>query len=250
MVNPTSLNKSKILAIIVFVFITAWASASAQIQSVNVFTDYSGVMGKRFNVDHATAMGVGANLKFKLAGNFSLGLTAGYRLYSIRQANQLFDWNWKFWNDRYYTKIVSDLKADPSLSVNIGSVQKMDAIPVILHLDYNIAVRSKLTIVPSIGGGIIFYTRKMFAVETWSKQFNTAGNYVFTYSFRNFAPDKTGNPLLIKAGLDASYKLFSDVNLSGGAYYTYFIPTGTNFGYFGFPFKDELNLKLGLNFIY
>ncbi len=240
----------KILAtIILFLVIGASTVANAQLQSIRIVSDYSAVIGKRMNVFNASSVGGIVQIKFKLAGNFSIGFSSGYKLYSIAQTDQLWQWNWSFWNDRYYTKIQSDLKADPNLSVEIGSVQKLDAIPVILNIDYNISAAKKLTIVPTIAGGIMFYTKRLYAVESWSKNFPSA-NYTFSYSYRNFAPKKKGNPLLVSAGLDANYQLFSDVSIIGGFHYTYFIPTNTNFGFSGFPFKNELNFNLGLNFLY
>lgn len=222
---------------------------TAQIQSIRAFTDYSAVLGKRLNVTWASSFGGGVQIKFKLYKNVSIGLSGGYKLYSIDQTDQLWQWNWKFWNERYYNKIQSDLKADPSLSVQIGSVQKMDALPVILNIDYTYNISEKLNVVPTVAGGIMFYTRRLFAVETWSKKFDKI-DYTFTYSYRNFAPDKKGNPLLISAGCDANYQLFSDISIIAGLHYTYFIPAEKGFGYSAFPFKNELNIKLGLNFLY
>ncbi len=58
----------------------------------------------------------------------------------------------------------------------------------------------------------IFYTRRMFAVENWSKYYPEA-HYTFSYSYRNFAPNKKGNPLFLNGRLNIEYKLYETLNL-------------------------------------
>ena len=149
----------------------------AQIQSVTAFADYSVALSKRMAITNATAVGGGVKIKYRIFDNFNLGLVGGYKLYSVNEPDVLKTWGWQFWTDRYYTKILSDLQADPNLSVEIGAEQKMDLLPLVLFIDYNLDATQNLRITPSVGGGVYFYTRRMFAIENWSKDFPSA-NYV------------------------------------------------------------------------
>ncbi len=218
---------------------------SAQLKSVAAYTDYSYALTKRFAITNADAVGGAVKIKYSVWDNLSVGLIGGYKLYSLNEPDVLNAWGWQFWTDRYYNKIVSDLLADPNLSVVIGAVQKMDLVPAILFVEYDINVIDKLSVTPSLGCGIYFYTRRMYATENWSKNFPDA-NYTLTYNFRNFAPSKKGNPVFVTSGIDIEYRTFEVMSLYTSANFNYIIPTEGSMGYDSFPFDSEISFKLGI----
>lgn len=234
--------KRIILQLIAFTLLNG--SALAQLKSVTAFADYSFASAKRLTIDNADAVGGGIIIKYKIAGNLNIGLTGGYKLYSLNEPDVLNTWGWIFWTDRYYNKIISDLAADPNLSVEIGAVQKMDLIPVILFAEYGFDLGGDIILTPSAGGGVYFFNRRMYAVENWTKRFPSA-DYSFNYQFRNFAPSKSGNPFLITSGLEIKYLLFETLSLFGSAGYVYIIPTEGSLGYDEFPFENEFSFKFG-----
>lgn len=217
----------------------------AQLKSVTAFTDYSYAQTNRLAITKADAVGGGVKIKFAIWDNFNLGIIGGYKLYSVREPDVLNTWGWIFWTDRYYNKIVSDLAADPNLAVQISAVQKMDLIPVILFAEYDFELADNFMVTPSVGGGVYFYTRRMYAVENWSKYFPGA-DYTFNYSFRNFAPAKKGNPVFVTSGLDLQYRVFETMSIYSSINYNYIIPTDGSMGYDVFPFENEVSLKLGI----
>lgn len=223
--------------------------SNAQVKSINLIGDYSSAINKRLEITKADAVGALISIKINLIDNLNINLTSGYKLYSLNEPDVLQSWNWDFWTMRYYPKIISDLNADPNLSVEIGAIQKMDLIPVILLLNYDVKLSEELTISPSAGGGIYFFTRRMFATENWSKKFPDA-NYTLNYSYRNFAPDKKGNPIFAKAGFEITYCLLSYLDFTASTYYTKIIETNGKMGYDMFPFDSELSINLGLSFKY
>jgi len=223
------------------------AVVSGQIQSITASFDYGFALKKRLNVQSASAIGGGAEMRMNVFENISIGVSAAYASYAIDQTDALNQWNWNFWNDRYYPKIQSDMRADPNLSAQIGSVQKMDAIPVMFSVFYSFAAGERFTIAPNVAGGISFFTRKLYADETWTKQFPQAG-YTLTYNLRNFAPDKKGNVFALALGCDAAYRISSDVNLSANVQYKTYVSSSS--GYADFPFDDECVITLGLTFLY
>jgi hypothetical protein len=231
--------------IISFTVLLLSISAEAQLKSVTVFTDYSYSPTTRLEITNADAVGGGVKVKFTVWDNFNLGFIGGYKLYSLNEPDVLNNWGWQFWTDRYYSKIVSDLAADANLSVEIGAVQKMDVIPFVIFAEYDFEITDRFFVIPSIGSGIYFYTRRMYATENWSKYF-PAADHTFNYSFRNFAPAKKGNPAFINSGLDLEYRLFEIMSIYSSINYNYIIPTEGSMGYDAFPFEKEISLKLGI----
>ncbi len=221
----------------------------AQLQTITLFSDYSFAGKKNLEITRAVAVGALVQLKFNLYENFGFSVISGYKLYSLNEPDVLKTWDWDFWTNRYYPKIVSDLKADPNLSVEIGAVQKMDLIPLIVLFNYDFLLFEDLKITPSAGAGVNFYTRRMFATETWTKKFPQA-NHSFTYSYRNFAPDKKGNPVFAKFGLIFTYNLLSYLDLSASSSYSKVFETKKSMGYDTFPFDSEFSINLGISFKY
>ena len=243
------MSNTHILPVALLFALLISADAVAQLRSITVYSEYASPLTKRLDVQNISAVGGGVDITYTVADNFCIGLRGGYALYAINQTDQLNRWNWKFWNDRYLNKIQADMRADPSLSVVIGSVQKMDLIPVELHLDYAYTAAELLVITPSVSGGVSFYTRRLFADETWTKTF-PAANYSFTYNFRNYAPMKKGNTFHAGIGCTVRYRMFSDVSISAAAFYTQHVSTVNEAGYAAFPFENEMNVRLGLDFLY
>jgi hypothetical protein len=221
----------------------------AQLQTITAFSAYSSVLSKRLDVQQADAVGGGVDVVYAVTEHFSVGLRGGYFLYSLNQTDQLNRWGWRFWNDRYYNKIQADMRADPSLTAVIGSVQKMDLLPLSLHCDYLMQVGEAMTVIPSLGAGAAFYQRRLYADETWTKSFPSA-NYSFTYNLRNFAPTKKGNPLFGTAGISLRYRLFASAGIYSSALYTHYAETKDSFGYTNFIAQNEIGLRLGLEFYY
>ena len=230
-----------------FLVLVSAVALHGQIQSITTTASYAVGLSKRLEVHSASAVGGGVEVTIGLSGRYSIGLQAGYASYSIDQTDQLNKWNWNFWNDRYYPKIQSDMRADPNLSAQIGSVQTMDEIPVMLAVHYHAPAGGGVEIVPGAGAGFSFFSRKLYADETWTKQFPHA-QYTLTYNLRNFAPQKKGNALVLAVGCDATYRIGSDVNIIAGAHYRRYM-SGTS-GFEEFPLASGCIINLGLNFLY
>ena len=245
----TSNSLRRLIAAIALAVLLFLPDASAQLRSIAVYAGYASPFGKRIDVQRIDAVGGGVDIAYALTERVSMGLRGGYALYSIDQTDQLNRWGWVFWNDRYLNKIQADMRADPLLTSVIGSVQKMDLIPVALHLDYAFAAAEQFTVSPSVSGGVSFYTRRLYADETWTKAF-PAANYSFTYNFRNFAPAKNGTVFHAGIGCMLHYRAFSFVNVSAAALYTQYLSTVNAAAYAGFPFENEMDIRLGLEFLY
>lgn len=237
----------KIFTVLIISFLSC--SSFGQIKNITLVSDYSFAQNKRLQITKADAVGALVSIKVNVIDNFNFTFSSGYKLYSLNEPDVLATWDWDFWTNRYYPKILSDLSADPNLSVEIGAVQKMDLIPVIVLLNYDFQLTDEVSITPSVGGGVYFYTRRMFATETWSKRFPQA-DYTLTYSYRNFAPDKKGNPFFSKLGLDVTYNLLSYLDITASSYYTKVFETEGSMGFDMFPFSSELSFNLGLSFKY
>lgn len=221
----------------------------AQLHSISAVTEYSAAIGKRMNVETASAVGGTTLIRFLIADGTTAGFTLGYRMYSISQKDQLTAWNWDFWNNRYSITIRSNIQADPNLSVAVGSVQKIDMVPFALHADHTIRLGESFTVTPSIAAGAVYFSRRLFVIETWTKRF-PAANHSFTYSYRNFAPEKSGTVLSAAPGISVAYRLFETADVTFGVRYQQYIAVSGLVGSSEFPLDNELNISLGLDFPY
>lgn len=241
--------RGSVLTALLLAALLCSADAAAQLRSITVYSGYASPFTKRIDVQRIDAVGGGVDISYAVSDNICVGLRGGYALYSIGQTDQLNRWGWTFWNERYLNKIQADMRADPALSAVIGSVQKMDLIPAAVHLDYAYALSENSAIIPSVSGGVSFYTRRLFADETWTKKFPAAG-YSMTYNFRNYAPMKKGAVAHAGFGCTVQYRIFSDVNISAAAFYTQYLSSVNKTAYASFPFENEMDVRLGLDFLY
>jgi len=239
----------KIFQLILLAFTLIYANNFAQLQSISFNADYSSALSTRLQITKANAVGGGVKIKLLIAENLAVNVNGGYKLYSLSEPDVLNNWNWVFWTERYYPKIVSDLNADQNLGVQISATQKMDLIPVSVSISYDFLTLDKLEITPTIGGGVYIYTRRMFALENWSKYYSDA-DYTLTYEYRNFAPNKKGSPFFLNGNLNIQYKLYETLGFFTNVQYSYVIPTEGSLGYDDFPFDSEFSMALGVAIFY
>ena len=105
-----------------------------------------------------------------------------------------------------------------------------------------------LSVKPYVGAGILFFSRWFYVEENWTKKLSKLDN-TFNYSYRNFAPSKQGNPIMLLGGISLTYPLIDFVSVKGEFDYTHFVET-EGMGYSELPFSNSLNFKLGLSFSY
>ena len=225
------------------------STSFAQLRSVTLYGNYVTALGKQQSFSAVRGFGGGVEARIAVAEHFGVNLAFGYDRYgTIEQDSALIKWDWKFWNERYAGNVRIDTLAD-TLKAILNPVQYMEVLPLILTMSFEIEAFEKFWIRPAIGGGVLFYTRSLYMDEEWRKKFNSIG-YTFEYEFRNFAPDKKGNPFAVVGGVELSYQLFESLALSAQSRFTSVIKTKGKFGYDEFPMKSSLSLSLGLSFLY
>jgi len=234
---------------IVYLFFGLLDVNYAQLQSAEPYFGYSVSISKRLDVNDADAVGGGVKIQFNFYDNLALRINVGYKLYSISQKDAIEKWEWFFWDERYANTIQSNLNAFSELSAEIGSIQKMDVIPVLIDFNYPIKLNDELSLIPFIGGGIHFYTRRLYITESWTKHFEEI-DYNFNYTYRNFPPDKSGNPIQLFTGFEFNYNLFEFFHLRSEINYGRFISSEDSFGFSDLPINDELNINFGVYIIY
>ncbi len=217
--------------------------------SVNFFADYSYPIKTRLSVTKIDAVGGGIELRLNLSDIFSIGLTAGYSLFSLQQEDAIAQWNWRFYTERYSAIIKDNLNSDSTLAASLNPIQKMDVVPLFLTFNAELNPVKSFFIKPQIGGGVLFYTRRLYLEEIWQKKFDEV-NYTFEYSYRNFASNKYGNPFSVFGGIDLGYQLSDGFMINSSFKYIYIIKTPGSFGYDQFTFNDFINFKIGLTILY
>lgn len=233
--------------LVLVIFLTS-SLLSQELRSVQFFSDYSMPNVKRLQVNKIDAVGGGIKISFKLDEDSDLDFNFGYQLYSIQQDSALARWNWDFWEIRYKNRIAADLIERPGLAVSLNPIQKMDLYPVYLTLTHNVRLFEGFKVTPKLGGGVMFYTRRMYLVEDWQRRFDST--FTFEYSYRNFATNKIGNPFFVTFGLALDYRAGDYIELSAGSEFRHIFRTPNKFGFDQFVFNDALSVKLGITFLY
>jgi hypothetical protein len=237
----------------------------AQVQSVNFVGAYSTTFNTNsdWKVESVKGYGGDVQVKVNLHGNWKLGISAGYRVFSVKQDNfALFaEYNWKYWQ-RYYGNINDPnfknatqwvqtlLKGDSTYSASFEPVQDMDVFPVAVSISYEFSPLKNLVVRPYLGTAILFYQKRLYINETWSKKFADLDNYVYSYSFRDMDKYVVGNPLAGQAGCEAEYQLNDLVKLTAGVEYYALYGKKFGAGYSDFPMRDMFSAQLGIMLLY
>lgn len=236
----------KMTLTILFVLLSA-TILSAQLDRVEVKADYSFGLSERLAVKNTSSLGAIVSIRFKLSENIGISLNSGYQQYSFSQDSSLAQWDWRYWN--YYYEFVQTTLTEDEYSAVLSPFQKMDVIPVFVTVDYLIPLTEQMSISPSLGGGIMFFTRRFYVTEDWARDFESI-DYRFAYSFRNIGPEKSGNPVFITTSINFNYEFSEDYYLTSAVNYRHMLNTGGALGYELFPFENSLSFNLGIGFGY
>ncbi len=220
----------------------------SQLKSIKIFGDYSFANQKRILVNKIDAVGGGVGIYLKIYDNFSIGIIGCYQLFSLQQDSALEKWRWDYYEYRWKGNIRADL-LDSNYQASIRPVQKMDVIPIMLSINYSFDVLNNIVISPFVGGGVIFYTRRLMLEEYWTRKYPQA-DYTFSYNYQNFAPTKSGNPFFLIAGTGIEYQFSEIASLAFDFSYTSMMKTAGKYGFEEFPFSNSFNFKFGLSFLY
>lgn len=238
--------------ILLFIFLCSLSySVVAQVKSISFSGDYIASFGKQMDVTKADGVGGSVRIDFQVFDFLSIGLSGGYNHFSVEQDSALEKWDWRFWDIRYRGSVSSDLKDTTfGLSAFWKPVQSIDAFPVIITINGDFTLFGALNVQPYVGGGMFFYTRNMYLEETWNRVYKNPEQYKFSYTYRNFAPSKSGNPFLVTGGLRIDYPLTEIINIMAEFSYRKIIETEGKYGFDEALFTDMMNVKLGFLFAY
>jgi hypothetical protein len=242
MKNLLKLSISVISLIVVLSF-----PVKSQLSSIDINGSFSTAGSLKYAVTKANGFGGGIDVSVKVFNNFYLTASAGYQSYSIDQDSALTQWQWYFWDNRYYGSIRADLTDTAKYSLVVTPNQGINSVPVSFKIGYEAKI-GDFSVRPYVGAGILFFSRWFYVEESWTKKLTKLDN-TFNYSYRNFAPSKQGNPIMLLGGLSLSYPLFDYIGVKGEFNYTHFVET-EGMGYSELPFSNNLNFKLGLSFSY
>lgn len=229
----------------------AFLTAAAQVEAVQFTGGYVQSIADRIRVRDAHGLSAGVDLRIGLVGKLSLSVGLGYERYEIDQDSALQKWNWIFWNDRY-AGLVQSIVRGPDSSIITASLvpnQRMQAFPITVALQYPVIEGEDLSIVPSIGGGMIVFTRKLYLQETWTRYFASV-DHTFGYTFEQFSNPKVGNPLFAMASLDVSVRISELLRVRAGGRFVQIIPTEGSMGYDEMPFDRSVTGRIALEFLY
>jgi len=218
-----------------------------QLRQISVAGDFTLPLGERLAITGNSALGAIISAKFDVGSDICLTLNTGYQQYSFSQDSSLAQWDWRYWD--YYYQFVQTTLTEEEYSAVLSPFQKMDVIPLYFTIDYRAQMSEKFSLSPSIGAGVLFFTRRFYVTEDWARDFEQI-DYRFSYSFRNIGPEKGGNPLFALIGISGEYEFTEDYYLVGSVNYKQVFDTGDKFGFDLFTFNNSLSFNLGIGFGY
>jgi len=240
------MRRSVIISLLAFF---ALSTAAAQLRSVQFSAAADLVPEKRLGITEASAYGGRLSVSYGVGDAGTVTVDVGYSRYDIEQPDEVVRWGWTIW-DRRYRNWVSIYSADTAnFTGKVESVQSMESVPVTVKYSHRFPLTEDITVAPLLGAGVEFYTRKLYHNETWTRKYPQDG-YQFTYSYHNFAPYKSGNPLFGVAGVNAEARLSRIIVLTAGAELRRYLDTPGSFGYDAYPFSTALSLFAGIGFTY
>ncbi|KAB2909816.1 MAG: outer membrane beta-barrel protein [Ignavibacteriales bacterium] len=237
---------NRIIKVVLFVFLTSITS-QAQLFDIEGTGSFSTAGSLKYSATSAKGFGMGVRINFETFDDVFLSLSLGYQSYFIEQDSALQQWNWNFWDNRYWGSVRADLTDTAKYKLTVTPNQGIHSIPISISVGYETNLGG-FRVKPYLGIGMLFYTRWFYVVENWEKKL-TKLDSEFKYNYRNFAPPKLGNPIMYTGGLSVKYPIFDDVDLSGDFSFTQFLETD-HMGYTDLPFRNELNIKFGVSFRY
>lgn len=241
------MNKKLFFPAVVLLFLSQ--SIYGQVQSISFYTDYSTALSKRLSVNKADGVGGGLTLRFKVADMFVVSLTGGYTLYSVSQDSALQKWNWDFWEIRYKNRVAADLAENPGSKASLVPVQKMDLLPVLIGIGKEFNLSESFAVYAEAGGGLYFYTRRMYLAEEWQRRFDSYG-LTYEYAYRNFATDKYGNPAVVFGNVTGRYTLSEGFALEAKVKYSHILNINDKMGYNAFIFENDFGFAVSAVFNY
>lgn len=236
-------------AVIALLHVFVVPFAAAQLRSIQFAGVADLLPERRFGITDASAYGGRISVSYGVGESGTVTVDVGYARYDIEQPDEVVRWGWTIW-DRRYRNWVNIYSSDTAnFTGKVESVQTMESVPVTVKYTHRFALTEDISVAPLLGAGVEFYTRKLYHTETWTRKYPQDG-YQFTYSYHNFAPYKSGNPLFGIAGVSAEARLSRFVVLTAGAELRRFLETPGSLGYDAYPFSTALSLFAGIGFTY
>jgi hypothetical protein len=174
-----------------------------------------------------------------------LGVSARFGLDRLRvhQHEPIQRWDWAYWEVLWATW--SEIyRSNPNMEGDFRPVQNANLVSAAIGPSFTLGAGrfdATLWAAPSL----TYYTRTLYNEETWSRYYPSI-EHTFSYTIRNYAPDKTGTVLGAEAGLNARYQLVPWLSLGGGVSFRRLQLEATP----ELPLNDVISLDLGFSVTY
>jgi hypothetical protein len=167
-----------------------------------------------------------------------LQLRVGLDRLSVDQPNAVEEWGWGYWELlwRNYSTIYRERDNHTG---EFRPVQNAN----FLNIGLSPAVSfgsDRLSIRTWAGPTASYFTRVMFQEENWAR-FYPSIEHTFSYTIRNYAPDKTGWALGVEGGTAASLRMTNWLSVGAGANFRHFLDVDPA----AMPLNDILTFDVG-----
>jgi len=229
------------ICLLISVPLGAWELAS-------IITGIAVGHGMQYESELQSVKGLGAKIQAEwlIGREWYLTLSSDHLKYNLADDQAHLNWGWDYWL-KIYGYTVYTLGQDPVYDVNLEPHQIIKVKPVTIGLRKTLFAKRRLHPVFGLEAGAVWYERKMWLEENWSKNF-PAIDYTFEYDFRNYANARSGwvNTMTLSAELQADVS--KSFGLSAGVEWRKYFQDWDNSGYF--PMNSSLQAFLELQILY
>lgn len=179
-----------------------------------------------------------ARLHAPVVGGLGVSARVGLDYLGVQQEDAIPRWDWGYWEElwRTWSTIYRD-RAD--MDAAFRPVQHALLVGGSVAPSFT-AGSARRSVTVWAGPSLTYYTRRLYNEEAWTREYPSI-EHTFSYTIRNYAPDKTGLALGVDAGLTGRYPLLSWLDISAGATYRRLQMQTTS----ELPLNDIVTLDLG-----
>jgi hypothetical protein len=235
------------LALAIFLAMAATASPLAaqslfRDSHVNVQAGYTMAANTGDGIHGARGVSAQVRGAFPLSERFGITARLGLDRLAVDQPDAVDQWGWGYWDVLWenWSNIYANRE---NHEASFRPVQNLNLLGGSLGPSLTMG-GGAFRVSAWVGPSASYFTRVLYQEETWSR-FYPSIEHTFSYTIRNYAPDKTGWVFGLDGGAAGSLRLADWLSVSGGAAYRRFFEPAPDF-----PFNDLLTLNAGLVFHY
>jgi len=168
----------------------------------------------RNSITRVRGLGFKASAEWQLWSKWSMAVASSHFYMDIQQNDPVIHWNWPYWQ-KIYGGTIAEIRSKEMYQVKLKPVQRLQYKPCAVTIKRNFTLMKNWDLSLSLGGGMLWFQRKLWLNEDWDKYFANL-DYTFEYNFRNYAQTKSGWLALVTFSPTIEYRLNKNLTVYSG----------------------------------